>query len=135
MATLDELGARLVADGVHTGIGDDLFLGHMPDTPDECSSLRETPGRPPVGGFGIPGIKYEHPSAMYIARGVKDDEKTPRAKAETAYTKLAEINAEALSGTSYLLVEPLQSPSTVLGPDEKGRPRVSFNVAISKELS
>ena len=133
--TLDELGARLVADGVHTAIGTDLFLGHMPDTPDVCSSLRETPGAPPEGGFGVAGIKFEHPSAQYVARGAKDDEQTPRTKAESAYTKLAEIEAEDLSGTSYLLVEPLQSPSTVLGPDEKGRPRVSFNVAISKELS
>ncbi len=136
MATvLDELGAFLVAEGVVTAIGTDLFLEYMPNTPNACLLLRQTPGRPPVGGFGTAGIRFEYPNVQVVARGVKDDEQTPRALAESAYTKLAEVQAVALSGTNYLTVQPLQAPSGVLGDDELGRPRISFNCNCGKELS
>lgn len=139
MATLDELGAYLVTNTAITGIGPGtaprLFYGRLPNTPDYCLALIATGGAPPEGGYGSAGIKFEHPTFQVVARGVKDDEQTPMTLAISAWTQLAEINAEALSGTTYLLVQPLQSPGTVLGPDEDGRPRVSFNIMISKELS
>ena len=138
MALLDELGAYLVTESVVTAIGEGtdpvVFYERLPPDPDYCLALIERGGTAPDMGFGIAGIQFEHPSVQVIARGVKDDAQTPRTLIESAFTKLAEIKAEALSGTNYLLVEPMQSP-TDLTADENGRPRYSFNVAITKELS
>ena len=138
MATLDELGAYLVTNTAVTGIGPGtaprLFFGRLPDSPDYCLALIETGGTAPEMGFGIPGIRLERPSVQVVTRGVKDDAQTPRALSEVAFTKLAEIKAESLSSTQYHWVSPNQSP-TSLTPDEKGRPRFSFNISIIKELS
>ena len=139
MATLDELGAYAVTNTAVTGIGPNgaaprLFLGFMPDTPDYCMALIETGGTAPDDGLGDAGIRFEKPNVQMVTRGVRDDDETPRALIEVGYTKFAEIKAQALSGTNYLLVLPMQSPAP-LTPDQDGRPRVTVNFAITKELS
>ena len=139
MALLGELGARLVTDGVVTGIGPKgtaprLFYDRLPPSPDYCMALIETGGTAPDGGIGVAGIKFEKPGVQMVTRGVKDDDQTPRTLIESGYRNLAEIEAESLSGTTYLLVRPRQSPFS-LTPDENGRPRWAVNFHIEKELS
>lgn len=135
---MDELGAYLIAQGVVTALNTDLFLGYLPDYPDPCLAIRPTSGRPPVKHMGDAAIRYERPTAQVVTRGVQDDFQTPFALATSAHAALVKIEAGlaagTLSGTKYNSVEALQQP-TPLGPDEKGRHRIVFNIAIEKEPS
>ena len=133
MATLDELGAYLATE-LTLVVGTTIFLGSIPPKPDTCLTLREYGGAPPTGGLGTVGIKYESPGVQIVCRGEKGDYATPRTAAETAYRALAEIEAEALSGTDYLMVGPKQSPF-LLKTDENDRTLIAFNVESEKEPS
>ena len=113
-----------------------IYLDFMPDDPDEVVVLYGNPGSAPELGFGNAGVKYENPTVQVVTRGGRLDSSTPEALAWSAFSALDRIQAQAVSGTEYLMVRPLQSPSgAVLGPDDKQRPRYSFNVAVRKELS
>jgi len=133
MATLDELGAYLATE-MTLVVGTTIFLGSLPPKPDVCLAIRETGGSPPTGGLGTTGIQYEFPSVQIVVRGAPDDYETPRTTAETAYRKLAEIEAESLSSTAYLMAMPLQSPF-FLQQDKNDRLLIAFNAAIEKEPS
>lgn len=134
MTVLTELRTYLASE-LSLTYGTDLFTHRMPDTPDAVLVLYETGGSGAALGLGVDGVQFESPAVQVVCRGAALDFDTPRAQAESAFVALAKIQAESLSGTPYLLVRPLNSPNGALGPDEKNRPRFSFNVLVEKELS
>ena len=134
MATLDELAAYLATE-LSLAVGTTIFKHSLPATPDACLVVRGSGGSPSLLALGSEGIQFEYPSVQVVSRGAPRDWATPQAQAENAYRALAKIQAESLSGTPYLIVQPLNPPSDVLGEDEKMRPRVSFNILVEKELS
>lgn len=133
MGMLQELADYLTTQGVTTsGL---IFLDWLPDRPDECLALYAGGGSAPELGFGsAAGVQFENPNVQVVARGTALDSSTPEALAWSAFNKLVTVQAQSLGSTPYLMIQPLQSPST-LGPDENQRPRYSFNVTVRKELS
>jgi hypothetical protein len=134
MATLDEL-ATLVAAATALQAGSTLFKGRLPETPDVCASLHETPGSAPDHLMGQAGIATEYPRAQLVFRGATDDYEGPRAMAEAAYRYLAAVANRVVGSTRWFTITPLQPPFQIRARDAKGRYHLGFNIAIEKELS
>lgn len=133
--TADELADYLTTQGVTTS--DLIFIDWMPAQPDQCLVLYADPGSGSELGFGVAaGVKYENPAVQVVARSASSDKDAAETLAWAAYDVLAAVQAQAIGGTEYLMIRPLQSPSgNTLGPDQNQRPRYSFNVTVRKELS
>ena len=129
-----EIADYLVANGVGTAVGTDVFRGFMPPLPDVCVGVYETGGSAPENGFGTTGLLHEFPNVQIIVRGAPKDYATPRATADVAWRKLAEIQGTTLGSTKYLIVLPLQSPAP-LSKDARLRWLIAFNARCEKELS
>ena len=134
MPMLDELESYLVAQGVAAaGV---IFQDWMPDKPDVCLVIYAEPGAAPSLGFGIPGIQFESPNVQIVTRAKQLDPLTAETASWAAFDALVKIQGTTLGATDYLIALPQQSPSgSVLGPDEKQRPRFSFNITMRKEPS
>lgn len=131
MSMTDELGAYLEAMGVGT-LGVDLFLAGLPDEPAAAVALTEYGGEQPTFAHGAPGVNTERRRFQLVARA--ETESAARAKAEQVNAVLVGIRNQALSGTWYLGVYPLQSPFP-LGADGNGRPRYVCNYQVEKAVS
>ena len=134
MATALEVSTYLAGLGLGT-FGTSLFIDDLPPDPDVCCAVNNSGGSSPEGGFGVDGIQFEWPTLQILFRGAAGDSEGPRARAQTAYEGLAKVQAEALSGTQYLTVMPLQPPFILQRDDQAHRVVWAFNVLISKELS
>lgn len=134
MALLDELASYIEAEG-HGTVGTDIFKSFMPATPDACVAVYETGGSSPDLGFGSTTVRFENPSVQILARGAAEDYTGPRTKAQSVWDSLVAVQApQQLSGTSYNLIIPLQSPFPI-GPDENKRQLISANFLIEKSPS
>lgn len=131
--TLEELGG-VVATATGLTLGQSLFLGTLPETPDLCGGLVEYQGREPEYVFGERGIAIERPRVQLAFRGAPGDYATPRRAAEQAYQALADLTHQVVDGTRWLAARPLQAPF-LLRRDPLGRPVVGFNAEIEKEVS
>lgn len=123
---LEDIGNYLQANGVGT-VGTDIFLGQMPEAPDNCVALFEYAGYSPDLHWDgeRPGLQVRVRNKSYAAG---------RAKAEQIVQKLHGLAEGMLSGTRYLLIRAEQSPES-LGRDANGRNEWVVNFAIIKERS
>jgi hypothetical protein len=121
---LKEIGAYLQSQGIGT-LGADLFLGLMPDQPDNCIALFEYAGSPP--DLHWPG---EYPGLQVRVR----DKSYPvgKAKIEQIVRELHGLHEAVLGGTRYLLVKARGSPE-VLKRDANNRVELFVNFEIIKE--
>ena len=121
---LTEIGAYLATQNVGT-VGTDIFLGLMPDQPDNCIALFEYAGSPPdlhwPGEY--PGLQVRVRNKSYAAA---------RTKIGEAMTALHGLHEQTLSGTRYLLIKARGSPE-VLKRDNNNRVEVFVNFEIIKE--
>ena len=134
MPMLDELETYLVAEGVAAAGA--IFQDWLPDKPDVCLVIYAHPGAAPSLGFGVTGIQFESPNVQIVTRAKKLDPLVAETLSWAAFNALVKIQGQVLGATEYLIALPQQSPSGVtLGPDEKQRPRFSFNINMRKEPS
>jgi len=121
---LKEIGTYLQSQGIGT-LGANLFLGLMPDQPDDCVALFEYAGSPPdlhwEGEY--PGLQVRVRNKSYAAA---------RTKIEETMKKLHGLHEQMLSGTRYLLIKARGSPE-VLKRDESNRTEWFVNFEIMKE--
>jgi len=133
---LDEIGAFLEAEGVGI-IGQTLFLGSMPqDEPgagsqDAVMAVIEIPGQGPRKAHDQ--TLYELPYLQIATRGSPYGYQAARQKAQDAWDALDGVANMALSGTTYLLIEALQSPY-FLRSDDMSRPHIIFNCRCTRAL-
>lgn len=133
MAIASEVKALIVAIP-HIGVtASQVFLDHMPATPHVCGAVITTPGSPPVGGFGVVGVKFEYPSVTVRFRGEPYDKAGPAARARLAHSKML-LKGVSLSGVRYLSLQPTGSPYQ-FEIDPQHRVVWAFNVASEKEPS
>ncbi|MCR4301792.1 MAG: minor capsid protein [Sulfuricaulis sp.] len=141
MPFLDEVAAKLVADGVGA-LGTSIFMSTKAVIPTGAGpylTLVETGGAGP-GGFrgtggrtqNVAGVATQHPGAQVACRA--SSYPAARAMAKAAYLSLDGIWNTTLSGTFYLSLTARQEP-TDLGLDEAGRAMVVFNIDAEKEPS
>jgi hypothetical protein len=121
---LTEIGAYLATKNVGT-VGTDIFLGLMPDQPDNCVSLFEYAGSPPdlhwPGEY--PGLQVRVRSTNYPGG---------RTKIGEIVDLLHGLHEQELSGTRYLLIRARGSPE-VLKRDGSNRVEFFVNFEIIKE--
>jgi len=121
---LKEIGTFLQSQGIGT-LGADIFLGLMPDKPDNCIALFEYAGSPPdlhwEGEY--PGLQARVRDKSYPAG---------KAKIEQIARVLHGLHETVLGGTRYVLVKARGSPE-VLKRDNNNRVEFFVNFEIIKE--
>jgi len=126
MATiLESIGDYLVTNSLGT-LGTTLFLGTLPETPDECVAVYENAGSPSAFTMGTGGIVIDYPMIQIIARAGREDYPTARDKAESIRVLLASVLDTTISSVKIMRIEPMGSVNP-LGVDGKYRPLVSVN--------
>jgi hypothetical protein len=121
---LTEISAYLKGQGIGTP-GTDIFLGLMPDQPDNCIALFEYAGSPPDLHWNgeYPGLQVRVRGTSYAAA---------RTKIEQIRDLLHGLHDKKLSGTRYLLIKARGSPE-VLKRDNNNRVELFVNFEIIKE--
>ena len=127
MAVLSDLGTFLDTATIATVdlvIGTNLFLGRLPQTPDSCVALYETPGVGPGDHFGTAAPALESPGIQVRVRAA--DYATAQSLAVDVWKSLTTIANQSLSGTRYLRFAASQSPFS-LERDDRDRAVFAFN--------
>ena len=121
---LCEISTYLKNQGVGTP-GTDMFLGLMPDQPDNCIALFEYAGSPPDLHWNgeYPGLQVRVRNKSYAAA---------RTKIGEAMTALHGLHEQTLSDTRYLLIKARGSPE-ILKRDANNRVELFVNFEIIKE--
>ena len=121
---LREIGTYLATKSIGT-VGTDIFLGLMPDQPDNCIALFEYAGSPPDLHWNgeYPGLQVRVRNKSYAAG---------RTKIGEVAKKLHGLHEQTLSGTRYLLIKARGSPE-VLKRDNNNRVELFVNFEIIKE--
>lgn len=132
MAILDDLGAFLATAGVGT-VGTNIFLGRLPDDPDKCLALFESPvqggpqdtfGRDTAPVYELPGLQVQSRAATYTEA---------RSFIQSAWNELVKIGNETLTATYYLRCEPLESP-VPLDRDDAERMKFKADFRVWKNI-
>lgn len=121
---LNEIGGYLQAQGAGT-LGVDMYLGLMPDQPDNCIALFEYAGAPPDLHWGgeYPGLQVRVRDKTYG---------TGRTRIAAIVYLLHGLHETELAGTRYLLLRARGSPE-VLKRDARNRVELFVNCEIIKE--
>lgn len=121
---LSEIGAYLATQNVGT-VGTDIFLGLLPDQPDNCIALFEYAGSPPDLHWNgeYPGLQVRVRNTSYAAA---------RTKIGEIMTALHGLHEQTLSGTRYLLIKARGSPE-ILKRDANNRVELVVNFEVMKE--
>lgn len=131
MAFLDELGARLVAQGVGV-IGTNIFYGStaiIPTGPGPYLTLNETGGIAPVRVQNKVTPTILRPTVQIIVRATTYQ--AARTMVQNAYNALDGVFNSTLSSIYYLSMMARQEP-TDMGLDQSGRVQLVFNVIVEK---
>jgi len=132
MPLLSDVGTYVAANGGGS-VGTTIFEGQVPDDMNAGIGLFEYPGAPPDYSLDDPGVHIEKPRFQVYCRHT--DYTTGRALIETVYEALAKVVNQALSGTTYLRIEPLGSPFQLTPPrDGQGRWEWRCNFTTEKAL-
>lgn len=135
---LEELGQYLEAEGLGV-LGTTLFLGGLPvdapniQTQDAIAALVETPGFPAEYVHDVVPPSREMPVVQLLVRGAPYDYAGPRAWGQQIWGALGSIRNQALSGTFYLGVRPIQ-PVFKLRDDDFARPIMTAQFRIDKAV-
>ena len=136
---LEELTAYVVATTSTSpplAVGVNVFMHSFPATAaDTAACFYETGGTAPVESFG--GVVAEAPNVQVVARS--DSYTDARDLAQTVFNKMVAVKNVSLSsstaaGTWYVSGHAQQSPFDI-GDDASGRPQISCNYRIQKEVS
>ncbi len=139
MSLLDDLAARLVAQGVGV-LGMNIFLSSAAVIPTGMGpylTLSETGGAAPTRVQNVNTPNTTRPTVQVLCRagriaGVQEAYPAARAMANAAYSAVDGVFNATLSGTWYLKITARQEP-TDMGFDATGvRVQVVFNIDVEK---
>lgn len=129
MALLDDIASHLVSKSIGT-IGTDLFLGYMPDQPDNCVGVFEYAGEPMELTMGTGDAVLERPGLQVRARNKSYS--AAKTKIDSVVTALHGLAEQTLNSKRYLLVRANQSPESI-GMDQNNRSELVVNFSVLKE--
>ena len=139
--TLVELGTYLIAQGIGTVMGTDVFAGKLPPTPDVVVCLFEYASLPAEPAVGVDGttVRYEYPRVQVVTRGVRDDYSGSNAtakKVRKALMKIQNQNLTAPGGIStYWIAAIPESGPFFLRRDNNDRVEFVVNCQAFKAVS
>ncbi len=137
MSMLEEVATYLANQGVANfasiigSVGINIFLGQMPDGPDQCIALIEYPGAAPEYELNTYPA-WENPKMQVTCRDTTYA--AARDKALDVWSTLVGVTNQSLGGTRYLAITPIQSPF-LLQRDALARVEFAFNCEVSKLVS
>jgi len=107
------------------GSSGNIFIDHMPDTPDEAIAIRQT-----GGGRVDMRVPFHQPTAQILIRGTADP-RVAGATAAAAYDVMHGLtNGELTAGGVWIVKCQAITPPACLGPDENGRHHYSINFEL-----
>lgn len=130
MTLLTDIAARIEADG-NGIVGTTIFVGRLPDSPDNCTAIYEYTGQQPLFTHDDPLPHIERPRFQVTVRNASYA--AGRAAIETIYRELFLRNV-ALTSARYLWIVPLQQPF-YLRRDDNERVEFVVNFECMKALS
>lgn len=134
MATLEEIGTRLQGQGIGT-VGTNIFLGRVPDAPDDVVGVLPTGGLEAIRTMGAPNLALR-PSFQILARSKTVQAARDKVQASrTALHGFSGILTGGAQSASYLEIKALQSEGFPIAPDANGRHRWVCNFQAHKEPS
>lgn len=126
---LEAVGDYLQAQNQGT-LGTNLFLAVMPESPDACVCIYDTPGLSPMMTMGSSAFAVEQPGLQVITRGARGDYPGARDKAKAVRALLAGIIETSISGIHIMRVE-AEGSFLPMGEDQNGRPMISMNFSCA----
>lgn len=120
-----DIALILVDEGVGT-IGTDIYVSEQPKLPDECVSLFDTGGFPPV-----PNYRYDLPTIQIIVRGIRGQYLTAYNTADNIKAILNGKYGITKNSTRYVGIWAMGDIMS-LGKDDNGRPLLSVNFRIHR---
>jgi len=108
--------------------GTDLFIGSMPDVPDECICIYDSGGGRP---FPDASRVDEFPRVMIEVRGKINQYEESYALCRSITTALHGKHNVTIGGTRYISVFQVSEPIN-LGQDDRGRYKWSINFEINR---
>lgn len=124
MAADIDIATYLVAQGVGTALGTDVFAGRMPSAVDGVV-VTSYPGRAPELVINSNGYTHRFPRLQVLVRN--SSEATAQSTADAAALALSKVKNTTLSGTRYRSVNVTQTPG-LIERDENERYVYAFNV-------
>lgn len=113
--------------------GTNLYMGHLPPTPDVVVGLYQYQGRPPASVLETTSIRRERPGLQVLVRSSPNAYADAEARAYAIYRLLQVANATLGSGY-YQEVVPLGSPF-MLSRDGNGRAVIATNYLVTRDAS
>ena len=126
---LDEIGGYLQTNQVGK-LGETIFLGILPDAPDDVIAIYEYGGEQPYYVHDKVGISYDTPRVQFVVRS--SSYSTARQTADTLYKLMGRCVNKVVGGTYYVAIQPLQPPF-LLNRDANQRVLIAFNAQVIKE--
>lgn len=114
----EEIADKLETEGLGT-VGTDIFIGHLPDTPNNAVVVIDTFGDAPD-----PSLPIENPRFQVLVRNTAYS--TGRAKLDAIMTALHKL-ANVTLGSTYVYAVLANSGGGHIGRDEAGRDEFSMN--------
>ena len=128
---LEALADKLTAASVAT-VGNNLFIGIMPNSPDVCVSLYEYAGSPPLEVLRDNAATLERPSVQVIVRASRNDYPAARDLITDVRDSLTGITDETISNVRFLRVNQ-NSAINAVGTDENDRPMFTLSLTTVVE--
>lgn len=128
---LEALADKLTSASVAT-VGNNLFIGIMPNSPDVCVSLYEYAGSPPLEVLRDNAATLERPSVQVIVRASRNDYPTARDLITDVRDSLTSITDETISNVRFLRVNQ-NSAINAVGTDENDRPMFTLSLTTVVE--
>lgn len=128
---LEALADKLTSASVAT-VGNNLFIGIMPNSPDVCVSLYEYAGSPPLEVLRDNAATLERPSVQVMVRASRNDYPTARDLITDVRDSLTGITDETISNVRFLRVNQ-NSAINAVGTDENDRPLFTLSLTTVVE--
>jgi len=109
------------ASGLTLTFATDLFIGHMPPSPDKCVTIYDTSGYPAELDY-----TYQRPTFQIKVRGNKGGYRAAHELAQAIRDLLHGTHNENVNGARYILIA-IESDVGSIGPDEQERPQFTVN--------
>ena len=123
---LEEIGNYLQGENIGI-LSDSIFLGELPNEPDNCIAIYEYAGQPPEFGYGV---EIDKPGLQIRVRNISYPD--GRQKIQDIQNVLHKCRNITLSGTHYTSIFAIQG-ITPLGQDGNNRIEFVQNFKIIKE--
>lgn len=114
-----------------TGVTGDVFIGTMPDDPDECVAIYQNAGTP-----ADPKNQYRQPAIQFIVRSINGDQRNAMTRAQSILDALNGFNSQpfVVGGKHVIDCTAQQSAPAGIGTDQNNRHEFSFNFLIQYKI-